>query len=150
MNGGGLLLSILVVVSQLPQFPAWGSGLTHINIKAGNAEERCRMVIFGRDGWLESAKLMEIQGNNTEVKVDRRTKRKIRSIRTDGIECCWSISSTRTKTVVNGRTMMTNKMIGDSKRLLARRKRDVDTLLRPFTTRAFRNLDNYAKIGQCP
>ena len=56
----------------------------------------------------------------------------------------------RTKTVVNGRTMMTNKMIGDSKRLLARRKRDVDSLLRPFTTRAFRNLDNYAKIGQCP
>ena len=46
--------------------------------------------------------------------------------------------------------MMTNKVIGDSKRLLAKRKRDVDTLLRPFTTRAFRNLDNYAKIGQCP
>jgi len=149
MNGGGLLLSILVVVSQLPQFLAWGSGLEQIKIREGNAEERCRMVIFGRDQWLESGKLMEIQGNNTEVKVDRRTKRKIRSIRTDGIECCWSISSTRTKTV-NGFKMMTNKMIGDSKRLLAKRKRDVDTLLRPFTTRAFRNLDNYAKIGQCP
>jgi len=142
MNIGGLLLSILVVVLQFPQFPAWGGkGLTKINLSEGNPEERCRMVIYGRDQWLESGKLMEIRGNNTEVKVDKRTRRKIRSIRTDGIECCWSISSTR---------HLLTKTIRDSKRLLARRKRDVDSLLRPFATRAFRRLDSYAKIGQCP